>query len=205
VLAVTIPSNLSLPLTAYPTRANHLKFSNIVAGENTSFPCPPNDLMVGTSWTYNTLLWEQYFTNYETALYFNVNSQISGKTIKKAELRLYVKGWAQYRMTNQYRIAAWAESWNSNITYNTKPKNYYTHGVQYKTPPGPEAATDARWFVDVTAIVQNWANGTPNHGFWISDNHFIFPYATYSAVAEFWSTTHPTFGDLRPSLYIEFQ
>ena len=140
-----------------------------------------------------------------SALKFNVQPTISGKTILEAKLILY-EYYLPGDMQGTFRLAAIASSWSaSTITWNS-----WTSGMSYYTSITRDFAALASSAVpielDVTAIVQNWANGTfANNGFQIWDPNPALPgYESYQALGieslEQWTAT-----GRRPRLYIRYQ
>jgi hypothetical protein len=197
-----IASNTSNAVYEVSTRNNVLLYSTInPEANNVSYP---NEVLAGVVWYYSYVplanMWSQYFASYSTALFFNVNSQISGKNVSKAELRLFVAATPLYKGPHYY-VAAFSGPWGDNVTNETKPSTY-SQGIVQKAPPeylGP-------WVVDVTQIVRNWADGTwANNGFYLSHNDWVFPNVTEIRRATFYSRQNATHPAQQPALYIEFE
>jgi hypothetical protein len=136
---------------------------------------------------------------------FNVQSQISGKTIVEATLILY-EYYLPGDFQGTFRMAAIQSSWNpSTITWNTWANNmtHYTSGTRDFVAPASSAVPIE---LDVTPIVQNWANGTlANNGFQIWDPDPSLPgFESYQTLGiqslERWSSA-----SRRPQLYIRYR
>jgi hypothetical protein len=157
-----------------------------------------SDLAAGTNYIYGAFV-NDYLLSF-SALHFNINNLISGKTIQKATLYLYVKTYAADFNTN-YVINALAGSWNTNtITYNNIP-NHYTSPSIIQSPPGTTV-----WQVDITSIVQFWANNpASNFGILISDNNIAWPGYTAFRETYFYSLETAISSSYKPKLYIEIR
>jgi hypothetical protein len=167
--------------------------------ENTVFEF--SDLAVGCNWEYSYLTQIQDWVCYETALRFDVDSQIAGRTIVQATLRLTPSILAADYQTT-YRLSAFASSWSpSTITYTNKP-NYYTYYQPSVNVPTSGLPLD--W--DVTDIVRFWADGTwANNGFFIRDANMFFPYDTVLRATIFHSTDVFDSPSQRPLLMITME
>jgi hypothetical protein len=74
----------------------------------------------------------------------------------------------------QYEVSAIYNIWYADVTWNTRPLVYGLSGVVFDQP----ITTALPYDINVTNIVQNWANGTyTNYGFLVEDTDYIFPYA----------------------------
>jgi len=162
--------------------------------------------MLGVGYEY---LWN--FAGYDysaagSAIKFNVQSQISGRTIAKATLRLYVYALrGDFSVTPQIRVNAFAADWNpSTLTWNTwLPLTYHTAGQALKNAPSGSALP---LDFDVTTIVQNWASGTwGNYGFKLYPTNHSYPGDTSLQTTYFQSLEYYYQGDQRPQLLVEFQ
>ncbi|NTV80920.1 MAG: DNRLRE domain-containing protein [Candidatus Aminicenantes bacterium] len=140
------------------------------------------------------------------ALLFDVQSQIAGRNIVRATLRLFVhtpRG--DLSVTPLVRVSAFASLWNpATLTWNA----WQTMQVQVTgtavqdAPSSPAIPVD----LDVTTIVRNWASSTwNNHGLQIDSLNHSYPGATSLQTTRFQSLEQ--FFDLtrRPQLIIEFQ
>jgi hypothetical protein len=127
---------------------------------------------------------------------------IEGKTIQKAILKLYVKSIAA-DFNTKYMIRALAGGWNTNtLTYNNMPQRYTSPKVVKDLP----VTTAVPWEVDITSIVQAWANGTfPNNGIIIEDNNISWPGYTAIRITEFYSTETAPNSNSKPQLYLEIK
>jgi len=157
--------------------------------------------MVGAWYQYNLGGFTEYFIT-SSALYFNIMNFIEGKTIQKATLKLYVKSIAA-DFNTKYKIRALAGDWNTNtLTYNNMPQIY----------PNPKVVKDlpvtgaVPWEVDITSIVQAWANGTlQNKGILIEDNSIAWPGYTAIRITEFYSIETAPNSNSKPQLYLEIK
>ena len=133
-------------------------------------------LEVGNTWgTFYDALSGTMHNTYifsESAVRFPLPSAMTGKTIMRAELKLFTYSAELDADLDQYQVAAYAGPWSeSSLTYNTRPQYYST---LTSTANGPSAATEYTSF-DVTSIVQKWtggASGWPNNGFRIWDGNY---------------------------------
>ncbi|WP_345975654.1 DNRLRE domain-containing protein [Sulfurimonas sp. HSL3-7] len=154
--------------------------SNDASTANTSYPSAYNS--VGCNWSHGL-----YFTDYlcgASLMYFDVGTDISGKTIHKATLTLYPVILAgDFSESYNYKVAAIYDNWFANVTWNTQP-NYYASGT--KTFPRPISTLPVE--VDVTQIVQNWAsNYFSNYGFYLMPENFLDPGYTSLRATDFYN------------------
>lgn len=160
-----------------------------------------SDFGVGNNWSWMPFT-GQDVVSYAAALWFDIQSQIQGRSIKSAILEAWVKvlpaSW-----DTVYEAAAFAYPWYGNqITYSNMP-NTYTVGVVSVSPP-VTAALPVRW--NITTIVRNWASGAwVNNGILLSDPNYVFPYGTFYRATIFQSLEDYTDHNQRPKLVIEFQ
>ncbi len=199
VVAVSVPATKA-PISVYPTRTNRL--INNPADPSTRTTSYPNYApAVGTTWNWSIVGGSALA--FRHALWFNLgsgNTNISGQSIKKAELRLYPSTLAADRNTT-YSVGAVTSSWGTGITF-AQSENMQVHStsVVNKAPPSTAAVA---WVVDVTTTVQNWANGTwANNGFMLYDNTSAYPGNTVLRITEFVGIEG---GQWDMVLYIEFQ
>lgn len=167
-----------------------------------------DDLAVGNQWTYNSYLNTLSYVWFQSAIWFDIYQDISGKTINNAVFRLY-----PYVIPNdfetEYALNAIYGEWDSNyLTWDNKPLIYLANEVRV-TPP---VTTALPMEFDVTAIVQNWADGSwENNGFILHDTKWVFPVNEYGDYYTAWRSTgiesmEYWFGyERRPQLYIEYQ
>jgi len=208
--ATTIPA----PITVNPVRSNSLRDrSQYPAEKNTSYPMETSSwIAVGNQQLQYWLIWpaESHDFQYSmqgAAIYFDIHSQIVGRNIRRAELRLHVSSYSD-RSSNYY-IAAFADSWNSNISWASGGNlRVYADTFIVQAPP-----SSSPWVVNVTRIVQDWANGSrPNYGLYLRDND-MFPIpipargvtTTVDRRTIFHNNHSSVAANLRPSLYVEFQ
>ncbi|MCX6334965.1 MAG: fibronectin type III domain-containing protein [Bacteroidia bacterium] len=158
--------------------------SSLGVGANYIIGLYVNDYLIGSS-----------------TLYFNFDNFISGGTIQKATLSLYVQSLPGDWNTT-YIINPLAGTWNTNtITFANTP-NYYTSPYVIKAPP---TSGSVPWQVDITSIVQAWASGTKtNYGILIRDNNIAWPVNTAYRGTDFYSIETAPSGK-KPSLYVEIR
>lgn len=143
-------------IVAYATQDNTLIYSTVDATPgNTVYRL--GALEVGCN--FSVLPFGTEFVCGEALMRFDVQSQIAGKTIVSAELRLYPHSIGADQGTS-FGIAAVARSWSTTtVTSNSfhNGSEVYTSGQV--THPAP-ITTAVPMVYDVTTIVRNWANGT---------------------------------------------
>jgi hypothetical protein len=202
VVQVTVTAPAIMEQTVYALIDNRLQNSSSIQSDaNTVYP--NGTLGVGTDFFY-------YIGGYEylqvaSLMKFNVQSTIAGKSILEAKLLLH-----EYILPADfigiYRLAAISTSWNpSTVTWNifmNQMGHYAASAVNFRAI----ATTDIPLELDVTAIVQKWANGEySNYGFQIWDPSPINPgYESYQ-VTDFQSLEVYYDSAQRPKLYIRYQ
>ncbi len=197
VIAVSIPQ---INVSFHPTHDNLLMYdsTNSAVG-NTVYQT--SSLAVGANYLYGMYV-DSYLVGF-SAFRFDINSTIAGGTIQKATLRLRPQNLpADYGTT--YGVRAFSASWNpATITYNNMP-NVYT-GAAYTSSKSPPSSTSVDWEIDVTGIVQAWANGTfANNGFLLYDANIAWP--GYTALRGFdIHSLEASSSSVRPRLYIEIR
>lgn len=196
VVAVSVPY---MNLNFYAWLDNYMATASNIAGIEDEVH-NANEIAVGANYLYG--LYVNDYIVFYGAVYFNIDNYISGRTIQKATLRLYVQT-LPADLNTTYRINPFAGSWNTNtITYNNTP-NYYTGYYSIKEPPVSGAVP---WEVDITSIVQAWASGAiPNYGLYLWDNNIAWPgYTAYRATG-FYSLETAYSDAVKPQLYIEIK
>ncbi len=191
------------PITAYSSYDNYVSYSSADdATANTVFPS--GDLAVGVNFYYSLLGWDYLY--WASALKFDVQSQIAGRNIAKATLRLYVyllRG--EFSITPQIKLSAIATDWNPNtLTYNIYENMLiYNDGQSVKNAP---VSAVVPFDFDVTYIVQQWASGVfNNYGFLLEPlNYQNLGHESYQATS-FQSMEYYYSSNQRPQLLIEFQ
>ncbi len=164
-------------------------------------------LNVGCFWLYNTFLGMQNFNCYSAAIHFPLSGtttsgaafNLAGRTIDRAILLLNTSSIAVH--PTQLYVSAIATPWNTATLSGGTLLNLYSGGSSVNQAPG----IFGPWAVDVTAIVQNWVNGSAqNHGLLVEDANFVFPYADLIRVSTFSSTdTYANDMKNRPTLWID--
>ena len=141
-----------------------------------------------------------------SAVLFDVQSQIAGRNIVRATLRLFVhtpRG--DLSVTPLVRVSAFASLWNpATLTWNAwQTMQVHATGTAVQdAPSSPAIPVD----LDVTTIVRNWASSTwNNYGLQIDSLNHPYPGSTSLQTTRFQSLEQ--FFDLtrRPLLIIEFQ
>ena len=195
VIGVSVPY---LNLTFNPTLDNLLmKASYDATLENKVYAS--SSLGIGANYIIGLYV-NDYLIGAST-LYFNFDNFISGGTIQKATLSLYVQ-YLPGDWNTTYIINPLAGTWNTNtITFANTP-SYYTSPYVTKAPP---TSGSVPWQVDITSIVQAWANGTrTNYGILIRDNNIAWPASTAYRATDFYSIETAPSGK-KPSLYVEIR
>ena len=140
--------------------------------------------------------WDSWLVWY-SVIYFDIMNWIEGRTIERATLKLSVEllpgDW-----NTQYRVNPLAGDWNTyTITLNNYP-GYYSGWRAIEDPPVTSAIP---YEIDITNIVQVWANGTiPNYGLWIVDNNILWPYYTAYRSTIFYSLETAILDEYKPQL-----
>jgi hypothetical protein len=162
-----------------------------------------SELDVGTNYDYT---YDGYLYGYITTasiMKFNVQTAITGKTILEAKLRLY-----EYMFPGdpigQYRLGAIATSWDpATITYNNSTNMQYYLNSQIDFSAIYSTVVPLEF--NVTATVQNWANGTyTNYGFKIWDSNPQLPGQTSYQATSIESLEIRSDDTRRPQLYIRY-
>ena len=199
VVAVVIPvSGSSGSLEVNPARLNIVRWTysnSSYAGQVFNNPSP---FTIGRNHFYTSTGGFSYsdLDDYRAYIYFDINSQITGKNIKKATLKLYVNVKPDMNAGHSFEVGIAAGSWTSNgLTWNNQP-GYYISPVSSQSTP---TSNSVWWEVDVTNLVKLWANGTvTNNGFAIRDPSTYIPYSTVDFSCSFSNSN-------KPVLSIEFQ
>jgi hypothetical protein len=188
-----------LNLTFNPAIDNlTMKQSNNTSVENTVY----STTSLGVGGNYIIGVYANDYLIGSSALYFNIDNFISGGTVQKAILRLYVQNLPGDWNTN-YIVNALAAAWNTNtLTFANMP-SYFTTPFTIKAPPTTGAIP---WEVDITAIVQDWADGVKvNYGIIIRDNNIVWPTSTAYRSTDFYSIETAPTADKKPVVYIELR
>jgi titin len=134
----------------------------------------------------------------------DINPDIAGKTITRAVLKLH-PNIAPTDRPAIYNVNAIYASWNpSTVTWNDTVSNFF-----YTTPvstANSSGRTDLALEWDVTAIVENWANGTwTNNGLLVWEPDNICPSQVTERATQFMSLEFNAGSWSQPKLYIEWQ
>jgi chitodextrinase len=198
VVAVTVSAPSVLTLTANPSADNTIFYSTADANAaNTSYP--NGDISVGCNWNYGA--YQNDWVCAETLLKFNVQTQIAGKTIVSAKLRLYPYI-LPANLETTYAASAMAGSWSpTTLTFANRPQ-HYLGGTAFADPPVTIAVPVE---FDVTTIAQFWADGGANNGIAVYDTDYTFPWETALRATSFYSSNVSSSSAKVPQLYIEYQ
>ena len=111
--------------------------------------------MIGVGWQSN----EYGTVGTGTGFKFDVSSQVAGRTVKKATLRLYVTDPPrEFSVRPELRLNAFASGWDpATLSWNVWSALACQTAGEVRLP-APAAAGSLDF--DVTTIVQNWASGT---------------------------------------------
>jgi hypothetical protein len=141
-----------------------------------------------------------------SALLFDVQTLIAGRTVVRATLRLFVQTpRGDLSVTPLVRVSAFASMWNPiTLTWNA----WRTLLVQpagtavLEAPSSPSVPVD----FDVTTIVGNWASSAwGNYGLQIDFLNHVYPGSTSLQTTRFQSLEQFADPSRRPQLIIEFQ
>jgi len=150
-----------------------------------------------------------------SALKFDLPSQVTGRTVTKATLRLYASEvrkdltWVNPNgptssMTIQLRVSAFASNWDpASLSWNVwESLGTQGAGEAVATAPNTLKAVD----FDVATIVRNWAAGTwPNFGMKLAADLYPDPGVDSYGITNFYSSVRYNTSDQRPQLIVEYQ
>jgi hypothetical protein len=202
---VTLTLLAPTSLTAYASYDNVVIKSSIAEQSNLANTVySSSELGIGID--YGWLIYGGYNYFYSaSAIKFDIQSQISGHSIKSATLRLYVYALrGDFTLTPKIRVNAFAVSWSpSTLTYNSwSTMSFYTTGqVENNAPSSSVLPLD----FDVTTIVKNWASGSwSNYGFSLSPQNHVYP--NYSSLQTTYFQSLENYWDYsqRPQIIIQF-
>jgi hypothetical protein len=157
-------------------------------------------LWIGNEWYDGYPLSNDF--RYSSLIFFNTGSDLNGKTILSAILRLYVYDTAVQK-DGRYVAYGIALTWNEGtVTWNNKPTWWLAPNTEAYAPQINDEFTE--W--DVTEIVQYWANGDRiNYGFYVEDVQV--PYVCYmcadSQITKYISSEY-TNASYRPKLVVTY-
>lgn len=141
-----------------------------------------------------------------SALLFDVQTQIAGRTIARAILRLHVHAVrGDLAVSPLVRVSAFATLWNpATLTWNAwRTMQVQATGASSQAAPSSAALP---FDFDVTAIVRNWASGAwLNHGFQVDFLNHAYPGSTSLQKTRFQSLEVYADPARRPKLIVEFQ
>ena len=192
-------------ITAYPSYDNAVMTSSL-DGTLANKVFSNSQLGVGWEFYYNAM-YGYDDTGAASAIKFNVQSQISGRSIAKATLRLYVYALrGDFSVTPQIIVNAFQSDWNpGTLTWNTWMNllHYTTGQASQNAPSSSSQPLD----FDVTTIVKNWASGAwPIYGFNVYSVGPYYPgYTPSLQITYFQSLEYYSAANQRPQLIIVFQ
>ncbi len=208
IVTVTVSAPTNATLTVNPSVDNTLIYSTTDAARANTVSST-GDISVGCNWMRTTVYdVDGNPVNFDDwicaaiALKFDIQTQIAGRTIVNAKLRLYPyilpADW-----DTTYAASAFAGAWNTSIiTWNNQPSHFQL-GQSTVNPP---TSTAVPLELDVKTIVQNWANGTwVNNGILIRDTTMIIPGYTALRSTSFYSMNFYSTTAKRPELYLEYR
>jgi len=157
--------------------------------------------IIGAGWQSN----EYGTVGTGTVFKSDLPSQVNGRTIAKATLRLYVSDPPREVLaTPQLRLSAFAADWSpSAITWNicTALACHATGEVRVAAPSSPGPLD-----FDVTTIVANWVSGTwNNYGLRLMVDQPAAGMMGRIATTWFYSLEYNNTADERPKLIVEYQ
>ena len=192
---VSAPSEL----TAFASADNLLAYNSLYPNREANTVAQSGPVAVGCFWAIGPFV--SSFLCYQSALMFTVQSQIAGRSIQSAVLRLWPSSLAADVQTT-YAVNAYAGPWNpATITLANQPAQFQS-GQSNRQPP---ITTALPLEFDVTTIVRNWAAGTwATNGVLLHDLSGTFPSISLVQVTEFYSLETFSDSSKRPQLYIVF-
>jgi hypothetical protein len=140
------------------------------------------------------------------AIRFDVQSQIQGRGIARATLRVFVHTLrGDLSAMPLIRVNAFASDWNPFILTWNALQTMQVQDAGAATLPAPSSSATPLDF-DVTTIVRNWASWTwGNYGFQLTPLNHSYPGTTSLQTTLFQSLESYRSADERPQLIIEFQ
>jgi hypothetical protein len=124
------------------------------------------DTQLCVGWNYFLYGVAPYYTGCGSAIKFDIQSQIAGRTIASATLKLYVyKVREDLLVSPDITLNAFAASWDPNsLTWTSWLATTYRSEGEVRLPAPSSSALPLEF--DVTTIVQRWASGNwGNYGF----------------------------------------
>lgn len=199
IFCIFIVKPASATITTVYASADNLLMVNSEKASTANTAYPSSELGVGFYYVIGPVL--SSYLGSASAIKFNIDALIGGKTITKATLILWPYG-LPTDFNTQYAVNAMAAAWNTaTITWNNQP-NYYLSGEARINPP---VTTAIAMEFDVTAIVQNWAKGTlTNNGFLLRDTTVSFPGSSAFRQTYIESLEYNFNSGHRPQLYLEY-
>jgi len=137
---------------------------------STAYPASYNGVGVNRDASMNE------FWTFESLIYFDVTA-ITGKTIKSAYLLLYPEilagdPWDAYNHT-YYAMYVVADLWDpSTVSEYSQPDHYTGYSVPFNVPTSTAGVE-----LDVTYVVEQWADGFDNYGFYLKDEGGLHDYS----------------------------
>jgi len=210
-LAGNSPQDVAVTFTILPenTLTAFAAFDNTVMSStsdaslaNTVFASSP--LAVGTDFQSNASGYDTIVS--AAAIRFDVQSQIQGRGIARATLRVFVHTLrGDLTAMPLVRVNAFASDWNPFILTWNAWQTLQIQDAGAATLSAPVSGAAPLEF-DVTTIVRNWASWTwGNYGFQLYPLNHAYPGSTSLQTTLFQSLESYRVPDERPQLVIEFQ
>lgn len=157
-------------------------------------------LWIGNEWYDGYPLSNDF--RYSSLIFFNTGSDLNGKTIIGAILRLYVYDTAVQK-DGRYVAYGIALTWNEGtVTWNNKPTWWLAPNTEAYAPQTNDEFTE--W--DVTEIVQYWASGDrKNYGFYVEDVQvpYVCDTCSDSQITKYFSSEYAN-AAYRPKLVVTY-
>jgi hypothetical protein len=197
----------SQTVTLKPQYDNQLYVNSLIPSyAKTVYQIGP--LPVGCDWSgyYDPLaeMWVQTYVCGQGLVKFDT-STFTGKTIENATLKLVTKSCGVGSAPKQWHVQAMYTSWSpTTVTWNViENSQFYSSSKIILYPPCYFGQT-TNFEINVTGIVQNWANGTwNNYGMIFGSEDYTFPYLTSYDAFEFYSLEDP--GQEWPKLIVTYR
>ena len=211
------PSSPSAPSTPTPTSVTLQASAHVTVMMDSRNDTEANQFhpWTGLSIGHEFLGSDGYRRSFGSALKFNLPSQVTGRSVTKATLALYVEDLRgdltlynpdgpTASMNIQLRANAFTDNWDpASLSWNV----WASLGVQ-SAGEGLAYAPNQKGPVnfDITAIARNWASGTwPNRGIKLAADQYPDPGVKALGTTTFCSPSTPPPSCQRPELVIEYQ
>ena len=190
-------------LTAYASYDNSVMSSSMDSNvENTVYS--NSEISVGVDYYQVGDFHDYVYT--ASAIKFNIQSQIAGRSIASATLRLYVYSLrGDFNITPKIRVNAFYDDWDPNtFTYSSWLTTQFYDEVQVELNAPNNSVLPLDF--DVTTMVKNWASGAWNNcGFQITPQNYNYPGSVSFQATSFQSLEIWKSFNKRPQLIIQFE